>query len=384
MRDLLRLMSGRDLVLSEERWRAVLDLADRTQATTTLTHVQNAPAWFRDAVADRARKTRERRGRLLRTYREATIALEHAGVEFVLLKGFTHEADAGWKQGMRVQNDIDLLCAASDLARAEAALLTAGFVFHPGSELSDNHGRPLLKPHNWTWRGDYFDPELPVCIELHHTIWSSTRDRIEIPGVNQFWDRRRPFELGGSTFQDADRLGIAALHLLRHILRNNVRPAQAHELAQMVALREGDDAFWLRWQQHPAELRALESIAMQFAVTWFRGRLPASPQEAWDDLSPQVHHWFEMHAFAPMENLTSPNKDVLWLHLALLENWRDRLAVARRRLLPSKLPGVGQATGAYSTHVFQRARYHAVALARVAWGTLRPSVTRSTASHTSD
>lgn len=377
-------MAGQSIALPEAKWRDVLELADRTQSTTLLTKADQAPAWFQDAVRDRIGKTRQRRVHLLETYRDATLALERQGIEFVLLKGFTHEADAGWTPGLRVQNDIDLLCPKADLARAEGALLASGFQFHAGSELSDNHGRPLLKPHSWSWRGDYFDPELPVSVELHHTIWSQGRDRIATPGVPHFWDRRERFEWGGCAFQDSDRLGIAALHLLRHVLRNNVRPAHAYELARMVELRAGDDAFWARWQRHPVELRQLEAIAMQFAATWFDGRLPSAVQADWDGLPVRVHRWFDQYAFAPVDNLSSPNKEVLWLHLALLTNWTDRWSVARRRLIPGKLPSAQQAAGGYSAHLLARGRYHAVALARMAWGSLRPSAARSTASHTSD
>ena len=376
MRELAQLMAGETLHLPDERWRAMLETADRNQSTPCLP--PSGPQWFQEAVAERNGKVQLRRPRVMETYRDAAAALERSGVEFVLIKGLSHEADAAWAPGQRAQNDIDLLVRPGAMEAAEAALLAAGFVFHPGAELSDNHGRPLLKPHSWQWRGDYFDPELPVSIELHHTIWSDSRDRLPVGGATIFWDRCEEFPMGGRVFQDADRLGIATLHLLRHILRNNLRLAHAFEVSRM--MRHLDAAAWKRWEHHSAELRQLESIAMKFASVWFGAPLPGAARVSWESLPRTVHRWMEAHAFAPVDNLESPNKQVLWLHLALLPRWQDRVAVARRRLLP-RLPSREQA--ADPGHLWARGRYHAVALARLIGSGAR-STARSMASHTSD
>ena len=77
-------------------------------------------------------------------------------------------------------------------------------------------------------------------------------------------------------------------------------------------------------------------------------------------------------------NLVEPNKDVLWLHLALLPRRIDRFAVAIRKLVPMHLPRREERWG--------RIRYHAVALARalLTGSRRRRPAAASTASHTSD
>jgi len=91
-------------------------------------------------------------------------------------------------------------------------------------------------------------------------------------------------------------------------------------------------------------------------------------------LAEPVQSWFQSYAFAPLVNLVQPNKDVLWLHLALLPRRMDRFAVAFRKLIPMRLPRSAE-----------RIRYHAVALARVLTaGSRRRATAPSTASHTSD
>jgi hypothetical protein len=231
----------------------------------------------------------------------------------------------------------------------------------------------------WTWSGDYYDPAFPAVIELHHELWARTRDRIDTPGLDGFWARRVLFETCGlrvAALADPDRLAFAALHLLRHVLRNNLRPSHAYELAGAVRLRVDDAAFWERWRSlYPPDFRRLQTIAFQFASVWFNQPRPGALEEEWRATPAAIRDWFRSSAFSPVTNLTEPNKHVLWLHLALLPRWRDRLAVTRRRLFPVAWPRRNEAGS--------RARYHAVALWRaVSWLVRRPKAS-SIASHTS-
>jgi hypothetical protein len=386
--ELLTLLGGTP-ANDEAAWRRVLATADQALCTTLLSHTTGLPGWFQDEVSARISKTFHRRRALIETYRDASQALQQAGIGFVLVKGFTHELDADLEPGLRVQGDIDLLCSPQDLDRAQNELRSQGFEFHGSAELSDNHRRPLLKPHNWHWSGDYFDATQPVPVELHHTIWSSQRDRLPTPGMESFWDRRESMTIEGSdipVFCDIDRLAIAALHVLRHVLRNDVRLGHVWELDRMLRHRAPDAAFWVRWRNlHPAPLRALEVIAFQFACLWFNGEMPATPRQDWNAQPSAVHKWFQHSAFSPLENLTRPNKDVLWLHLALLPRFADRWAVARRRLLPLHVPHRGEAIGSsYVSHVASRSRYHALTLARLLWAGARNRTARSKASQTSN
>lgn len=387
----IALLLGRPLggPLNETAWREILAIADRTLSTPLLRDRAGLPGWVRGEVEARIAKIAQRRDRLLETYLEAAQALEQARIEYVLLKGFTNEADTGCDPALRAQSDTDLLCRPGEASAARDALLKHGFVIHPGRELSDNHMQPLLKPHDWRWQGDYFDPKQPVPVEVHHTIWSAKWDRIATPGVEDFWERREWIQAAGlrvPAFCAVDRLGAGALHLLRHVLRNSVRPGQAWEIGRMLERRAGDRLFWEKWRSlHPAALRGLEAIAFQFVRVWFGVAMPGAPRKDWDALPVGVHSWLERFAFSPLENLTDPNKDVVWLHLALLPQFKDRWLVARRRLLPLRVPGAAEGIqGSYLGHIARRGRYHALALAGALRSGARASTARSKASHTSD
>jgi putative nucleotidyltransferase-like protein len=376
VRALLQLLRGSapDPPLSEGEQRSLLDLTDRTHCSLYWTPDQN-----------RLAKNAERRSRLWLAYDEAAAALSNRGIYFVLLKGFAHEADSGLDPARRYQSDLDLLCLPEDLDRARAALRQAGYGEHGPAELSDNHARPLVKPFTWRWRGDYFDPDLPISIELHHTLWSRGRDRIRVPELGEFWSRRTVLVIEGRAIPalaEPDRIAFAALHLLRHVLRNNASPSHAFELACALNRRAHNEAFWQAWTQtHDPQLRALQAVAFQFAARWFGCTLSPEVERECRSLPEPVHAWFRDYAFSPLVNLVEPNKDVLWLHMALLPRRFDRFAVAVRKLIPVRLPRPTEREERWS-----RIRYHAVALARVvlAGSRRRRPTAPSTASQTSD
>jgi hypothetical protein len=156
---------------------------------------------------------------------------------------------------------------------------------------------------------------------------------------------------------EVDRAGFAALHVLRHVLRNDARPAAALELAHFLQLRAGDDSFWRCWLQlHDLRLRELESAGFGFAIAWFDGTSIPLPSA--------VEAWFRMFAWSPIANLTGRNKDAVWLHLALLGNWRDRAQLLLQRLAPFRRPRSNEGLA-------RRIRYHAGAFAPTLWSGFR-------------
>jgi hypothetical protein len=377
VRALLQLLSGSapDPPLTDDQQRSLLELADRTHCTLYLQGFE---------AGNRLAQNAERRRKLWLAYDEAAAAFTKSGIEFVLLKGFTHEADFGIEPARRYQSDLDFLCLPEDIPRARAALEQAGYRAHGSVDLSDNHARPLVKPFTWRWRGDHFDPELPISIELHHTLWSFGRDRIRVPEVHEFWNRRTNLSIetrAVPTLAEPDRMAFAALHVLRHILRNDARPAHAFELACAMNRRADDARFWETWTRlHDPHCRALQAIAFQFASRWFGCKLSPAAERECRALPEPVHAWFQSYALSPLVNLLEPNKDVLWLHLALLPCRVDRLAVAFHKLIPAHWRSSARLEGG-----MRRARYHAVALARaLLTGSRRRRIAPSTASQTSD
>ena len=305
-----------------------LDFADRSHLTLLLSRA-NLNAETRDYVNAALARNTERVKKIAADYGEIAGAFDH-----VVLKGFTHVPAFIDDLRLRVQYDLDLYTPPSESARARDALLALGYQPIPGQEhLAMDHLPTMVRKTGWQWRGDFFDPEIPTSIEVHFRFWDPETERLRADSLDDFWSRRETNQLSLP-----DKLGYAALHLTRHLLRGNVRAFHVWELANFLHTHESPD-FWRTWQRlHSASARRLEAVAFLLAQTWFACRVPHPAQDAIDQLPASVHRWFEIYGWSPVENTFKPNKDELWLHLSLLNSAFDQFTVFRRRVIPVSAP----------------------------------------------
>ena len=326
---------------SPAEWKSALYYCDRHQMALLVRHVCGArlPEAVRGRLDRDYARNRERLRRVRQVYREAADALAARGIECAVLKGFAGAGAYFPDPDARVQYDLDLYCPAAPY-RARDALVAAGYESVDSVETSTTHLPPLVRKTGWQWRGDFFDPEIPVSIELHDRLWNDRFEAIPAPGLEAFWERRVRLPEGCLALDPVDALGHKALHVLGHVLHGEVRAAHLYELAYFLDAHAGDGEFWRRWHDlHPAGLRALELLAFRLAYAWFECRLHPSVVEESENLPAAVARWFEVCAASPAEALFRPNKDELWLHFLLLRTARDKAALLRRRLLPARLPG---------------------------------------------
>lgn len=376
--------------LNDSEWAELLAFADRTQLTLYLRGLPGSPAWVECAIESRYRRNLERRRRLRQAFIEVSQALEAEGIEFVLLKGFTHEAGLGIRGGLRAQYDLDFLCQSSDLARAYEIVQRQGYAPHGKRSLSGEHARPLVRASNWHWRGDYYDPDMPIPIELHDTLWNAAQEHLTIGDPGQFWRRRTSIDIDGRTIPalcETDRAAFAALHALRHILRHDARPAHVLELARFLDARAEDPRFWEQWRElYDPHLRTFQMVGFRFAREWFECSLPTALEAEWLSQPEPVIAWFRDFAWSPVANLRGRNKDTVWLHMALASSRRDRVRIFCDRLAPLRFPHHDEPVP-YWSRFLRRLRYHAGALAPALLSGLRwwrRRVAASTASQIPD
>ena len=330
-------LSGRPDALSVP-WNDLLDFCDRSSLTLIFGAVAGnlMPDWVRERIARNLVENTERLERVRALQDQVAEWLTSAGIQYVILKGTTQSPHFVSDLRLRAQLDLDLFCPPEDARRAWDLLIERGYepVEKPGEHPTD-HLPALVRKTGWEWRGgSYFDPEIPLAIEVHLQFWDERTERLRAPGVDEFWKRR-----SGQALDTPDALAYATLHLLRHLLRGSARPCHVYEIAWFLEHHSGEGQFWDTWRElHAPELRRLEAIAFRLAREWFGCALGPVPEEEVSRLPARVEAWFEAFAFAPLEAWFHPNKDELWLHLALLDSARDKLAVVRRRLLPA-LPG---------------------------------------------
>jgi len=335
------------VALSPSEWTKALTFADRTQLKLPLglRHRERFPDLVRANIDADLCNNAERWGRIQTVYGEAASALDTAGLEFAVLKGFSHCPLFVADPRHRAQFDVDFLLPPSQVQEARDVALGLGYEpAVPFDEHPTDHLPALVRKNGWEWRGgSFYDPEIPLSLELHFRLWDERTERFAPKGLECFWERRQKRELEGLEFvglHPADMIGYASLHLLRHLLRGDLRPYHLYEPAWLLDGSAGDTLFWSQWHAlHDASLRRVEAICFSLAERWFDCRLPDAVQEEVDRLPSDVRRWLEAYSGSPLTGLFHPNKDEVWLHWSLVKSPRDRVAVLRRRIAPGQLPG---------------------------------------------
>ena len=320
------------------------------------------PPWVTERIEDNVRKAAIRTRLTGELYATLHAHFAREGIECVFLKGLTHAALPP-DPPPRVQYDVDLYIPRADVYRARDVLVGAGWRSIEGMESFPTDHLPALLPRaEHKWRGDFFDTELPLAVELHFQFWSPTIERLPAPGVEQFWERRTRRMIAGvelGMLHTPDAIAYAGLHLLKHLLRGSVQPFHVYEIARLLDSLADDDALWSEWVRlHSNEMRRLEAVVFRLARAWFGGRVAPAVEEEMECLPAGTEEWFGRYALSPAVSAFHPNKDELWLHLTLLQSRADCWRVARRRLFPGNLP---PRLGWYA---LKRLSHHTLALPR--------------------
>jgi hypothetical protein len=263
---------------------------------------------------------------------------------------------------------------------------------HP-EQLPTDHLPSMSRKTNWQWKGNFFDPEIPVGVELHFRFWNEHSMRLSPPGLDQFWTRRVHRSLNEITFwglSPVDNLAYVSLHLLSDVQNGGWIIKYARELARFLHNNAENHSFWEKWQElHHERLRRLEAVAFRLATELFPCDIADHAADEMNRLPPRIQEWFQRFAYSPLERVFRPNKDALWLHVAMLGSRWDQLALVCRTLIPPRVPPIdlpGQNTNRqgqprkfwpsqryakYGFYVALRVAHHGRALVSALWHGLR-------------
>jgi predicted MFS family arabinose efflux permease len=328
--------------LNADDWRRLLNAANDEHLTLAL-GLRCGPALpeaIRTRIDSDLVKNAKRFAKAQQDHEEIAAALRASGVESVVLKGFSHWPFFTIDPRHRPQYDLDLFCPPDQVLHAKDALLRLGYEPLAGFDhVPLDHLPAMVRKTGWRWRGDYFDIDIPFAVELHLRLWDAETEHIPIHGLEAFWNRRVLTRIDRFCFpalDEPDRLAYAAMHLLRHLLRGDVRLYHAYELAHFLDQRADDGEFWKRWQStYEDSFRAIQAISFRLASEWFACRLPAEIGEEFDRAAEPTRRWFDLFALAPVEGKARPNKNELWLHLSLIRPAAQKRSVVLRRLFPA-------------------------------------------------
>jgi hypothetical protein len=333
--------------LGDREWSRLLEFC--IPAHLTLSLAQLATDGFPDWVIDRLRANLAdnavRFEKIKAIYREAAKALDDAKVEHIVIKGFTQAPDYVAAPRQRSQSDLDFFCAPECIDEARAALVAIGYKSYGGNMAIADHTAPLCRLGNWQPRGNPFDPEMPLGIDLHFCLWNERLSLIRIPEVELFWERRTTRVVDGLSFpclSPVDHLGYLALHILRNIFLYDWIVHHVRELAIFLDSHADDDAFWQSWcELHSPSLRSFEAIAFYYAQAWFGCHLHRQAAQEIANLAVTQQSWLQRFSRSPLDVMFRQNKDSVWLHLSFVSSRSDRRKILTRCLIPPRIAPIG-------------------------------------------
>jgi hypothetical protein len=328
----------------KEEWPRLLDLADRAHLTLPLgvRRLEYLPNTVRARISRNLGRNADRYRRAIEEVERVAEVLESQGIDFAVLKGITHDSWFNDDPRRRPQYDLDIFCP-QNAREAYQALARLGYEPLRARPLPTDHLPTLIRRTGWRWREDYYDPEMPFAVEIHFRLWDEETEGFAPADLTQqFWERRTRRALGSltlTTLDQSDSLTYATWHLVRHLLRGDLRIYHVYEIAHFLERATDQHAFWMRWtQRDEGTSRVIEAIAFRLAVEWFGCRLNPKPQAFVDDLPRPIQRWFDLFALSPALALEASNKDELLLHLCLVTERSARYRILRRRLLPLAIP----------------------------------------------
>jgi hypothetical protein len=345
--------------LKDAQWEELLSFCDLMHLTLPLgrTCADVLPSWVRSRIERNFADNAEHFERVKASYAEIAQALRISGIECLVIKGFAQYPDFVQDPRLRPQSDIDLYCPRESVFRARDILLQLGYVADDALErwgydseldsehLPTDHLPGMNRKTNWQWRGNFFDPDIPVGAELHFRFWNNHITRLSPPGLDEFWTRRVERSLDEITFfslSPADNLAYVSLHVLSDLFHGDWIIKYLRELAGFLHNHANDDSFWRTWQElHHERLRALEAVAFRLARELFPCNVSEYVEAEIERLPRPIHEWFRRFGYSPLARVFRANKDSLWLHVAMLESKRDRLAMVRQTLVPPRFPPIG-------------------------------------------
>ena len=333
--------------LGDREWSKLLEFCSTAHLTLQLAQLatDEFPDWvvdrLRSNLADNALRFEE----IKTTYREAATALNAARIEHIVIKGFTQAPSYVADPRLRSQSDLDFFCRPECIDAARAALVAIGYKSYDGNKAIADHTSPLARLGNWQWRGNPFDPAMPLGIDLHFCLWNERVSLIRIPEVELFWERRTTRVVDGLSFpclSPVDHLGYLTLHILRNIFLYDWIVHHVRELAIFLDSHVDDDAFWEAWLElHSPSLRSFEAIAFYYARAWFGCRLHRQAAQEVANLAVTQQSWLRRFSGSSLDVMFRQNKDSVWLHLSLVSSHRDRWKILTRCLIPPRIAAIG-------------------------------------------
>jgi len=333
---------------------------------------------------------------------------DQAGVQYVVIKGFSLWPEFCSNPYLRTQCDLDYLVAKPSLRSAQNVLLEFGYERRGRSDLQEfAFERPLQRVPS-PFDSPYKLQTTPI-VELHVGIWEDTTHHVPFEEPAFILNSPKLKEWGGLRFpvlSEEDALLLQVLHAFQHLLTHWVKLSWILEIGRFMEKRSQDSLFWKQFTQRlegSPRLAEFSTIALELTASVFAAPMPEIAEQWRRFLRPSVRLWLANygHSWAlgerpPHKSKVFPDSKLsLFLSGEYIPDCRARRDSLRHELMPWKIPGKNpaivfapvenqpgtrlQALWVDSTYTVQRLSFHGGAGLRYLWELPRwRGLTRST------
>ena len=338
---------------SETSWRHILGFTDAAGLTLYLRallhrrhHFDTLPSPVKDRLEENLKRNRTRTGVLAQEFLQINRHLQAAGVRYLNLKGLLLHPRFTDRQEHRVQYDFDILVARGDLEVTYSRLKELGFTpAHTNDRQRADHLPPLIRETGWDWRGDFFDPQIPPGVEVHYRLWEPEFERLSILLFEDLWEKASLQEYGSFWVPRLSlnhELLYMTLHCCRHLLRSDLRLSHLYELAYFLHHNSMDPEFWqgfLAWLERCPNSSRMVATVLALGVKLFQPATSPSLRSWIGVHLPQgAERWIKTYGYRDAVHGYRENKNVIFLHLSLLDKREDQWEILKQKLLPRHLP----------------------------------------------
>ncbi len=321
--------------------------------------------------------------------------LDQAGVQYVVIKGFSLWPEFCSNPYLRTQCDLDYLVARHSLRSAQNVLLEFGYEARRGSDVQFEYERPLQRVPS-QFDSPYKLQTTPT-VELHLALWEDMEHRVPLEEPAFVLDSSRFKEWGGLRFpvlSEEDALLLQVLHAFQHMVSYWVKLSWLLEIGRFMEKRWRDSPFWKQFSKRlegAPRLAEFSMMVLELTAKMFSAPLPEVAQHWRQFLRPRARLWLDnySHGWAlgerpPHKSKVFPDTKLsLFLNEQYIPDGPTKWDFLRRQLIPWKIPGKNpavvftpvenqpgtrlQALWVDSTHTVQRLSFHGGAGLRYLW-----------------
>jgi putative nucleotidyltransferase-like protein len=303
---------GRDRLTAMEHfspreWKRVLQWLDgsglafyflRKLEETNATEA--VPSWVLSYLTRNLADNQARVESMSRQFAFLNRRFSEAGVEYVVIKGFSLVPEFCPGAMLRHQGDLDYLVEGEFPAAARRVLGEAGYVAKEARSSTEEiyvtpGGEPSLSARQYS-------PRAPHAVELHLDVWDGGMHGV--PAISNLFSvrRARTQQWNGLTFPAVaveDAFLLQVVHACHHLFTLWMRMSCLFEIAYFLNRRAGDTELWSRIEERAGDNVVLQEfvvIISELAARLFASPLPPLVQSWGAGIRPAVRTWIDHYA----------------------------------------------------------------------------------------